>query len=246
MSYILDAIRKSDQQRKHGAVPTLPTAQAAVEVTSQPAFSLNGLLAAVLMSAGLVIGWLRPWQPEQPAPAPTLIDAKPLATSPGLAAPAPLPALPELARKSGAEPAGQKSMPAEQSATGFGGTATTQDILALVRQESRSTPAGPVADVPKEAGTPMPAEPVGTALDARQKQGEMAFDELPPSIRQGIPSMSISFHFYSASSRERRVMINDAMLRQGDSIAPGLRLEQITPDGVILGYKGYRFQRGVR
>jgi general secretion pathway protein B len=41
-------------------------------------------------------------------------------------------------------------------------------------------------------------------------------------------------------------MINETMLRQGDSIAPGLRLEQITPDGVVLGYKGYRFQRGVR
>jgi general secretion pathway protein B len=245
MSYILDAIRKSDQQRKHGAVPTLPTAQAAVEVTRQPVISLNGLLAALLVGAGLVIGWLRPWQPEQPASAPTPIDAQ-LATSPGNAAPTPLPVVPEPAGESGQEPPGQKWTPAEQSATAFRGTATAQDTLALVRQERRSTPAATVADVPKEAGIPMPDRPVGSGLDARQDQREMTLDDLPPSIRQDIPSLSISFHFYSASPRERRVMIDDAMLRQGDSVAPGLRLEQITPDGVILGYKGYRFQRGVR
>jgi len=28
------------------------------------------------------------------------------------------------------------------------------------------------------------------------------------------------------------------MLKEGDFPAPGLRLEQITPDGVILSYKG--------
>ena len=29
-------------------------------------------------------------------------------------------------------------------------------------------------------------------------------------------------------------------------VAPGLKLEQITPDGMIFSYKGYRFSRGVR
>jgi hypothetical protein len=41
-------------------------------------------------------------------------------------------------------------------------------------------------------------------------------------------------------------MINNQMLRQGDLVAPGLRLEQITQEGVVLGYQGYRIQRGVR
>ena len=42
------------------------------------------------------------------------------------------------------------------------------------------------------------------------------------------------------------VSINSRMLKEGESLAPGLRLEQITPDGVILSYKGYRFQHGIR
>ena len=53
--------------------------------------------------------------------------------------------------------------------------------------------------------------------------------------------------YQSASQPADRItMINDKLLRQGDLLAPGLRLEQITADGVILSYKGYRFHHGVR
>jgi len=41
-------------------------------------------------------------------------------------------------------------------------------------------------------------------------------------------------------------MINNELLRQGESLSPGFEVERITPDGVVLNYKGYRFQRGVR
>jgi general secretion pathway protein B len=235
MSYILDAIRKSDQQRKHGAVPTLPTAPAAVEVTRHPAISLNGLLAAFLVGTGLVIGWLRPWQPEQTAFAPAAISARPLATSPRPAAPAP----PEAVGKSGEEPPVRNST--GESAAPSAAT-TRHDAPPLVGQAQTAA----FAEVPKEAATATPDKPVDTGLDANEGQGVGALEELPPQVQRDIPSMSISFHFYSSSAKDRRVMINETMLRQGDSIAPGLRLEQITPDGVVLGYKGYRFQRGVR
>jgi general secretion pathway protein B len=74
----------------------------------------------------------------------------------------------------------------------------------------------------------------------------MTFAELPLSIQQDIPKLSILFHVYSGNPGGRLVGINDRMLREGDSVAPGLVLEQITPDGMILAYKGYRFLRGSR
>ena len=74
----------------------------------------------------------------------------------------------------------------------------------------------------------------------------MAIAELPVSIQQEIPKMSISVHAYSGTPKERLVGLNERMLREGDYLAPGLLLEQITPDGVIMSYKGYRFRRGVR
>ena len=90
MSYILDALRKSDQQRQRGAAPTLLAAQATTVAHKQPAFLAYGLLAAVLVGASMVIGWLRPWQPEQAAPGRAEpVAAKPLASTPRQPAPAP-------------------------------------------------------------------------------------------------------------------------------------------------------------
>ena len=54
------------------------------------------------------------------------------------------------------------------------------------------------------------------------------------------------FHLYSGKPKDRLVGINDRTLREGDSVEPGLVLEQITPDGMVLSYKGYRFLRGTR
>ncbi len=38
-------------------------------------------------------------------------------------------------------------------------------------------------------------------------------------------------------------MINDKLVREGEEISPGLRLEKILADGAIFVYKGRRFRR---
>jgi len=88
------------------------------------------------------------------------------------------------------------------------------------------------------------AVPTGTADEGGRRI--MALNELPPPIQREIPEISIAFHAYSSNPKERRVMINGDMAEQGEQLAPGLNLEQITPDGVILAYKGFRFHQGVR
>ena len=96
------------------------------------------------------------------------------------------------------------------------------------------------AKAPRQASEdPPPAE-------AGREKNVMTLNELPAAIRQEIPDIAISFHVYAASPTERRVMINNELLRQGESIPPGLAVEQITPDGVVIGYKGYRFRHAVR
>jgi general secretion pathway protein B len=70
--------------------------------------------------------------------------------------------------------------------------------------------------------------------------------DLPLAIQQELPLMTISVHAYSARPADRMVGINNRMLREGDSVAPGLKLEQITPEGMVFGYKGYSFRRGVK
>jgi len=58
--------------------------------------------------------------------------------------------------------------------------------------------------------------------------------------------MSVQLHAYSSKPDERLVYINAIRRREGESVMLGLRLEQITPDGMIFSYKGYRFKRGIR
>ncbi|MEF9438437.1 MAG: general secretion pathway protein GspB [Candidatus Mariimomonas ferrooxydans] len=91
--------------------------------------------------------------------------------------------------------------------------------------------------------TPPPAEPQPPLdIDAEPEQGVVDIDKLPSSVREGLPNMSISGHIYSNKPASRIVAINSQVLREGEDIAAGLKLEEITPTGVILSYKGLRFR----
>ena len=245
MSYILEALRKSDQQRQRGTAPTLLAVQEKAAAPGQPALLAYGLLAAVLVGAGVVIGWLRPWQSEQPAPAtPEFVAARPLQATPLQSTsrePAPPPS--ETVPQPQPEPALQ-STPAE----------TAPSELA-----PRPRPKRPARAMVDDGGPPREAEAAATERDAAvappvdlagadgaSVQPVVEMGDLPLQVRQTLPAMAISFHAYSDTPDGRLVGINNRIRREGDTIAPGLLLEQITPDGMIFGYQGYRFRRGVK
>lgn len=223
MSFILDALRKSDQQRQRGAMPTLLTAVLPPE-PRKPAYWIQVALGVVLIGAGIAIGLLRPWQAEQPAPAQTMVAAKPLEPMPRQAAPA----APPLVSTASPVPA------------------TTQNTAAASPSPVAIRPAPPpaVAVVPEKA--PQPLEKPAGATDAAAEQNVIAMSELPASIRQELPAMQILLHLYSTKPLSRFVTINNQTLQEGEAVAPGLTLESITPEGMILSYKGYRFRRGVQ
>ncbi len=214
MSYILEALKKSEQQRQRGATPTLQAAQVTVAAPKRPMFIYYGLLAAALLVVGIVIGWLRPWQPEQPLLAPTLPGTEPVAAAAPIsisqqAAPVPL----------------------------------TEPTATINKTETPGTAAPiPKKEMPDKT---MPEKPVKLA-DVAQEQKAIPLNELPLAIQQEIPAMTVQLHAYSNIPGERLVSINSIRLREGGSLMLGLRLEQITPDGMIFSYKGYRFQRGIR
>jgi hypothetical protein len=65
MSFILDALRKSEKKRPAGVAPDLRTEHFAPSMRSRRKASplLLVLSAALLLNAALLIWWLRPWQP---------------------------------------------------------------------------------------------------------------------------------------------------------------------------------------
>lgn len=242
MSYILDALRKSDQQRQRGAAPTLLAVQATEVAPKQPAFLAYGLLAAVLVGAGMVIGWLRPWQPEQAAPGRAeLVAAKPLESTPRQPASAPS----EMAPQPKPELQVQNAKPPAQASPAL--VPTQPQRPARAQPKTDGTPREADAAMPRKTEAPAPERPGGTAAaDAARVQTVNSMAELPLSVQQELPAMKISVHAYSANPGNRLVGINNRMLREGEYVVPGLKLEQITPDGMIFGYQGYSFRRGVK
>lgn len=230
MSYILDALRKSDQQRARGAAPTLLAGQVTA-IAPKPNFSPGyGALAVALVAAGIFIGWLRPWQPE-----PVTHVAAPVLATPPESSPrqnAALPAAPAIAQA--AEPPLPKPAPATQP----------MPAPAAMKADGRARADPEPPRVPQRTPEPIKMPPPAGVTPAAPAPISMA--ELPIAIQQELPPMSVSVHAYSGKPRERLVGINNQLLREGDSPAPGLKLEQITPDGMVFSYKGYSFRRGVQ
>ena len=265
MSYILEALRKSDQQRQRGAAPTLLAVQTMAVAPKQPALLAYGLLAAVLVGAGVVIGWLRPWQTEQAASdTPASFVAKPLESTPRKPEPAPSgvapqPPAPEV-QTTQAEPASPEMVPQPKpqgklkTATGpaqavpaISEKAPRPKLPERAKPETDGPPREADAAAPGRAAAPAPERPVDiAAADAAGGQPVISIAELPPQIREALPAMKISVHGYSDNPGARLVGINYRILREGDYVVPGLELQQITPDGMIFSFKGFRFRRGVK
>ncbi len=212
MSYILEALKKSDQQRQRGATPTLPAAQMVVE--RRPAY--YGWLAVVLLGTGVAIGWLHPWQAGQP-----------------VVAPVPFPAAETVHQNSVVAKAGktmrQNNVPAMASKV------VQPNLLPARRLDVTQQPVRVEIHI---ASAPVVTSPRRAAL--------IAMTDLPLQIQQEIPAITIQLHAYSEIPAKRLVSINSRLLHEGESLTPALKLEQITPEGVIFSDKGYRFFHGIR
>lgn len=247
MSYILEALRKSEQQRQRGAAPGLLMPHATVEENSPPAFLMYGLIAAALIGAGVAIGWLRPWQHEPRLSATASAPAKMPESRPRPFLPGPLAVLPEITRK----PAPERPMRKPWAAAKPAPVHLPPNAPAATRNRPPETTAPPAkeaaAPLRKAAAAPAPEQSIppqdrSTAAPTEHKVIPMA--ELPLAIQREIPAMSIPVHTYSTTPQERIVGINDRLLQEGEYLAPGLKVEQIAPDGVVFSYKNYLFRRG--
>ncbi len=69
--------------------------------------------------------------------------------------------------------------------------------------------------------------------------------DLPEAIKRELPSLTISSHVYSDNPQQRSMVINDRSFEEGDYVMDGLILYKITPDGAIFKYKDLLFHDGV-
>jgi general secretion pathway protein B len=249
MSYILEALKRSQQERELGQTPTLASASylgARSSSLSKFWLAIALLLALTALLLSLYAAFSQ-YRNALPAAAPIV------APTPPPAQPSALPPKPRPAPKQGSPASSPQP------------TATTTTIPAQP-QPSKSTPEEPhselLADIeqfkqrmlndsltqnrPSPALTrtqPVSTTPTATSDDdgAQTPTAAPRLRELPRPLQQSIPEHALSVHVYTTDPARRFVIINSSRLHEGDALANGLTLEAIQPDGVILSFAGKRF-----
>jgi len=271
MSYILDALKKSEKERQRGNVPDIHTLQYTPALkTRQHRLVLYLVLVALLVNAGLLVGWLvvSPRKPQSVSQsvAPLKIRPKSQVSAEDTAVALSrmeVPAPAKGAADSGIPPAEKEPTPQ---------TAATSNRQALIRTaqqnqspntvdgQGKGAHGGPSAQATARAArekTPelpqqtvvsqAPVEPQSVAYsEAPIKNKLYSLKELPASVQQSLPDFSISTHLYSADSASRMVRINGQILREGEHLNAGVKVDEITSDGVIFLFQDYRFRVGLR
>ena len=227
MSFILDALRKSEDERRRDAVPGISRAPMAVPRDRLPRWAVGVMVALALGVFVLGAAW---WWSERP-------DGVPLAAAPPVT---------ETARE--ASPA---AAPVEQGEAAVAPEVSTVDTPATAVDEA---PAG-VETFPdaerQEGGAPAPARSVAALTapaesDAPSSRSPSLTGPLPSlgEIRaQGIavPALELQLHSWGGAADERFVFINGTRYVEGDEVEDDLRVVAIRRDGAVLRRLGRDF-----
>jgi general secretion pathway protein B len=218
MSFILDALKKSESERNRQAGPALLEVRVAPRRARLPLWAIIILIALALNL--IVIGYLLlRGRPAIPGP-----TAAPIA-----AAPAPTVAPP---------PAAVAAAPVATPATlPDPALATTPLPPASTETAAGINPADFARAIPRSGGL---ATPAATAAQTAADLGLPTLNDLNAN-GAGLPELRLSLHVYDADPARRYVLLNSTRLREGETTPDGIRLERVTETGVILSWRGRRF-----
>lgn len=241
MSFILDALKKSENERQRQIGPSLadiPIRRArserpwwAVAVAALLVINLGVLLVVLLRDrpSGTMATAAQPTaQPQASAPTNVVAPANP--------APAPTPARANPAVQSLAEAASPRPD-------------MMYDEPAYDRSMAGAAhvPAGPpvVRAITPPTVEPLPSPPAFASRE-RAENGSPSEEMLPTHgslIASGtrLPDMRLDIHVYSQNPAERFVFVNMRKYAEGQTSSEGALIERITADGVILNQNGMRF-----
>ena len=224
MSYILDALKKSEAERSNRDHPEF-----AHRVPFEPALRKKReiwpyLLVLALLANALVVVYVM-W------PQPNTGDAAVVSGEPAVVErQGPV-------QREAADNAPEQSAPEEAEASA----------------PSRATEASEATEVPEVSGVsetseaPAPTIPADSPSQASAEASPNDspeppdIPEMPRSVQRRVPEMTFNAHLHSSNPSSRSVMINNRMLREGDRVG-GLVIKEITPAGVVFRLDKHVFQ----
>lgn len=239
MSYILEALKKSEYEREHGDVPGIQTDHHIHLVDDDQKKSWKKYVFIFVMSINLifVVAWFYTEQSDvvisesQPGKSRTAI---PEVTGK---------AVEQIAIKQVAripEPAAMQDRP----------IIAEPNIPSL----KQAMPGHPVEvsekklidkQVKNAVSTKSPAREVKRSLIAEPEidsRNVVRISQLPDSVQQRLPDLKYSGHLYSSNPLRRKLIINGRGMREGEWVSDNLQLDEITMSGAIFSYKEYYYR----
>jgi len=234
MSILLDALKKSEQQRELGNTPTLQTS---VEGQSPSNATLNHWIPLSLMAlSACVMAWFGWQQFRTPEPGND-------------------PAVPIEVAQTAVESHPRTMTERFQSNSEGGEEALTPDDKARLNQSfndftadnDEAETAAPEPEVVTARLRQSRAESVEPAVGPGQSELEphvsepISYWELPQGVRDNLPEIKITVLVYSDIPDDRFLLTNGQRMAEKDELQNGLVLDEIRRDGAIFLYRKYRF-----
>jgi general secretion pathway protein B len=248
VSYILEALRRAQGERSQTQPAPEITTEDGRPVLREPAPRQALLLAAAAgaatLAALLLLLWLlwpraKPSADPQPAPVEPLEEAAAisgviggpqtfddLAVSPGITDSADLPALEDEMALVDEPPLPETPDPVMENPV-------VQDSATVIAP-STSAP----ATKPMPQAEPQSEPQVDTvALAPPPPPTVRGLQDMPESYRSAFPRLRIEVHVYNDEPARRFVLVDGRQYREGDAVAQGPLIAEITPDGVIFSFR---------
>jgi len=223
MSFILDALKKSEIERQRQSVPGL------MDTRARP--RRNRLLPVWAIVLGVLLGinllvltfvLTRKSAPAVPASQPADAAAAPEAAAP-----------PETAHFS---PLDSAPVYAPEIPVAAGETTAAPFPPPIARKAAAGGPGGAAA---RAAHHP---DPLLTDADAEADREVLpSINEINLAGAQALPELHLDVHVYATKAAERFVYVNMRKYHEGASLQEGPTVERIRRDGVVLSYRGLRF-----
>lgn len=221
MSYILDALKKSDQERKRGGVPGLQTVHIPMATAQAQPWGLYAVVVFLLLALAFVVGMM-------------IVDKKTDGVSseqPGSMRKERV--QPLLAEISESKVAVQKESP--QAAPSDNQWEARVESGLKQPQIQKKTEKSTIDRQTRQKAT----------ISVQELSDVLYLHELPEHQQQSIPELMFAGHVYSSTPSSRSIIINNSAMSEGDNIMQGLKVELITSNGVVLKFQDTLFKMDI-
>jgi general secretion pathway protein B len=234
MSFILDALKKSENDRQRQSGPALFEVRVAPPRSRFPVWAIA---VVCLLAVNLaVISWLMLRRPAAAA-SPAASEAAPMAqtSAPSTAETIPPPAPAAQLAPNGYPVSAQQEPqgpPSPMPSTGLSPDPALAD-------DRTSVEMNPDDYEPAREPSSQPQPGLGGRVTRGTESGLPTYEEA--ASKASIPPLHMDLHVYAPDPRQRFVLVNMKKLREGDALPEGVKVDRITTDGAILSYQGSKF-----